>query len=56
MEKLTFERWMERVNEILAQDGLDYRDLPDCPYHQWYEDGMRPATAATKALRDFEFG
>lgn len=44
---------MSEVNAIIEQGiGLSADDLPDCCYTQWYEDGMRPATAARRAIKN----
>lgn len=52
MAKKTFEVWFAEVNKKLrAATGLDARDLPDCPYYDWYDDGVTPANAAKRALR-----
>ena len=31
--QLTFDEWMKQVEDIA---GIDIRDLPDMPYHDWY--------------------
>lgn len=50
--KLTFEQWIERVNAwCLCHIGLGYDDLPDCPYRDWYEDGVSPGVAGCRARR-----
>lgn len=53
--KMTWEEWMEQVdteiNKIIGL-GLDHNDLADQPYHDWYEDGVRPKTAAKRAIKD----
>jgi hypothetical protein len=47
-----FENWMRAADEACAKKtGLSIHDLPDCPYHDWYEDGYTPAQAASKAIR-----
>lgn len=52
MAKKNFEQWLKDVNEsVRKRTGLDLFDLPDCPYRDWFEDGMRPASAAAKAIR-----
>lgn len=53
--KMTWEEWMEQVdteiNKIIGL-GLDHNDLADQPYYDWYEDGVRPKTAAKRAIKD----
>jgi hypothetical protein len=52
MAKKTFEVWMAAVDAVLIRlCGLDSRDLPDACYHDWYEDGRSPLSAARKAIR-----
>jgi len=50
--KLPFKIWMQKVNAIVARHGVSVEDLPDCPYADWYEDGMSPAAGAMHALRN----
>jgi len=47
-----FDRYMARVDRTLIRRyGIDSSDLPDWDYRTAFEDGMAPATAATKAAR-----
>ena len=48
----SFEAWMRDV-DAFAQSKyfVSVHDLPDCCFHDWYDDGMRPATAARLAVR-----
>ena len=48
----TFDQWMAAVNAALKSEGLDVRDLPDCPYHDWYDDGVNPKAAARRAIKN----
>jgi len=51
--KKTWEEWKAQVNrEVSNIAGLDADDLADQPYYDWYEDGVRPKTAAKRALKD----
>ena len=51
--KSTFTSWMAEVDAALeAKCMMDSRDLADCPYHDWYDDGVRPRAAATRAIRE----
>lgn len=52
-QKLTFEEW-KRVVNALVESKMNFHadDLPDCPYHEWYESGMAPKVAANKAIRN----
>ena len=50
--KMTFEDWMKQVDkEVNKLCGMSYLDLPDCAYSQWHEDGVKPASAAKRAMR-----
>lgn len=50
--KKTFDEWMKEVDNILARTvGLTSLDLPDCPYHDWYEDGVTPRSAAARVKK-----
>ena len=48
-----FDSWMCSVDRYIARAccGLDSRDLPDCCYADWYEDGVKPQAAARRAIR-----
>ena len=51
--KKTFDQWMAEVNTFLNKlCYLSSDDLPDCSYMMWYEDGVRPATAAKRAMKE----
>jgi hypothetical protein len=48
----TFEEWLRSVDtwvSTLCGMGLD--DLPDCPTHDWYDEGITPMVAAKRAIR-----
>jgi len=49
---LTFQGWKAAVDQRLATQlcGLDSSDLPDCPYYDWYDQGVTVAQAARKAI------
>lgn len=50
--KKTFEQWMKEVDTNIKKGvGLCHLDLPDCPYADWYSDGVRPTTAAKRAIK-----
>jgi hypothetical protein len=49
----TFEQWFAAVDQnVEAIIGLSVNDLEDCCFMDWYEDGVKPASAARKALRN----
>jgi len=50
--KKTFEAWMILVNDaIWAKAGCFADDLPDVCYRDWYDDGMSPKAAASRAIK-----
>lgn len=52
MPKKTFEQWMIDVDFFIRRSvGLTHLDLPDCCYQDWYADGVRPRTAANRAIK-----
>ena len=53
--KLTFDEWLKEVDKWCnALCGCSYRDLPDCCYADWYEDGVSAKSAAKRAIRNEE--
>ena len=51
--KTAFEQWLAKIDAILlSKIGLSYNDLPDCPYAQWYEDGVTAKGAASRAIKN----
>lgn len=51
--KKSFQEWMREVDaELWRLVFMSHRDLADQPYHDWYDDRMRPKTAAKKALKE----
>lgn len=47
-----FLAWYKKVDRLLvAKWLLGVDDLPDCPYRDWYEDGVTPARAAARAIK-----
>jgi hypothetical protein len=53
-KKRTFEQWLDEVDKKLREllMGLTHEDLPDCCYYSWYEEGVSPAAAAKKAIKN----
>lgn len=52
MPKKTFEQWMNEVDYAVEQEvGCDTRDLPDCCYRDWYDEGATPLQAAKRAIK-----
>lgn len=48
----TFEGWCQQVDRyVVGLAGLSKDDLPDCPYRDWYDDGVPALTAAKRAIR-----
>ena len=49
----TFEEWIKEVDrELVRRCGLSHKDLPDCCYHDWYDDGATPSQAASDAIAE----
>lgn len=47
-----FKDWLHDVDRhVTAKTGLGRDDLPDCPYADWYEEGVSPKRAAARALK-----
>ena len=47
-----FETWLEQVNGYMARlCGMSAYDLPDWNYRDAYDDGVKPTTAAKRAIR-----
>ena len=50
--KPTFTEWLTAMDRIVeAKTGLSYEDLEDRPFRDWYDDGVSPASAATRTIR-----
>lgn len=53
--KKTFEMWFAAVAaEVKRKTGMDIRDLPDCPFRDWYDDKVSAASAAKKAVKNMD--
>lgn len=47
-----FDEWKSRVNvHLVRKTGMIADDLPDCSYYDWYETGVAPHVAATRAIK-----
>lgn len=50
--KVSFEKWMKTVDMLVRSlAGFSVHDLPDCCFADWYEDGVKPLTAAKRAIK-----
>ena len=50
MEK--YLRWMEAVDRACYRiAGISVYDLDDCPTRVWFDEGVKPITAARRALK-----
>ena len=46
----SFEDWKATIDRILWRDHTLFSDdLPDCPYRDWWEDGVSVRSAAARA-------
>jgi hypothetical protein len=53
MAKKSFETWMKEVDAaVKALCYLSVADLPDCPFYDWYEDGVSPKAAARRVVKN----
>ena len=58
----TFAAWMAMADAAcLAISGQYSRgnsihDLPDCPFRDWFDDGVSPKSAAHRAIRNAKTG
>jgi len=51
-QKVEFEVWMRDVDaSVKAKIGMSVHDLPDACFRDWYDDGMKPGAAASKAIK-----
>lgn len=49
---MSFEDWMAKVDKACeATAYLSTADLADCPYRDWYDDGVKPESAAKRAIK-----
>lgn len=49
--KDTFASWMRKVDDyVWRKAGCSVYDLDDCPFRDWYDDGVTPRRAALKAI------
>lgn len=49
---MKFDDWLKAVDaECDKQFGCSYKDLPDCPFRDWYENGVSPKNAAKRAKK-----
>ncbi len=52
MAKQSFEDWFKKVDAAVKKLAfLSAHDLPDCPYMDWYNDGVSPSVAAKRAIK-----
>ena len=46
-----YEAWCARIDDLIwYRTGCGREDLPDCLYHDWYDEGLTPLTAAIRAI------
>lgn len=51
-KSVSFEVWKRLVDEaVWDKVFLSIDDLPDVPLHDWYDDGVSPKAAASRAIR-----
>ena len=53
---MSFERWMEKVDQVIGNRvGLSAYDLPDCSFHDWFDDGIGWKKAAVMAISGADY-
>lgn len=56
-EKRKFDDWMRDVDRAVeAKTGCSVHDLEDCPFYDWFTDGVKPAAAANRAIKNSNGG
>ena len=52
-DAIEYEQWMRDVDaEVIARTGMSVHDLADVAFRDWYDDGITPAKAAARAIRN----
>ena len=52
-QKQSFEEWKRQVDNILSdRTGMSSDDLPDSLYRDWYDDGVKPSGAVSRAIKN----
>lgn len=47
-----YDAWMQEVDRACkAKSGLSIHDLEDCPFRDWYDAGVLPASAAARCIK-----
>jgi hypothetical protein len=50
--KQSFEEWRKAVDAAVSRaTGLSLDDLPDVALRDWYDDGVTPKSAASRAVK-----
>jgi len=48
-----FQQWMQQVDQaVQGKVGLSVYDLEDCAFMDWFKDGVKATSAATRAIRN----
>jgi hypothetical protein len=50
-----FLRWLLVANAYASRKGIGLFDLADCPFRDWYDDGIEPLAAFRLALANEGF-
>lgn len=57
MSKVGFDKWMKKVDaKVFDLISCSVYDLADCNFRDWFEDGVSPAEAADRAIREDDTG
>lgn len=49
----SFESWMEAFDRVAMSFGIDYRDMPDVSFADWFEHGTTPTAAFKRAFNEW---
>ena len=48
-----FRAWWRKVDgNVMSVAGVSILDLPDAPYRDWFDDGLKPSEAAELVLME----
>jgi hypothetical protein len=50
---MTFDEWMAEVDNAVERiAGMSVHDLPDCCFRDWFDDDVKPVSAARRSIRE----
>lgn len=53
MQRQGYESWLQLVDAYVSRlaTGFNHDDLDDMPWWRWHQEGVRPQTAAARAIK-----